>query len=105
MPKKEGEELINWIERRPELDYIRTTANKTLCDYRLDENELSERIVVNNTADKSFGKENFFRKFLGHVLMEQTQLKLFQEVYCKKIFLTDVDYLLKTLEQERMVIG
>ena len=49
--------------------------------------------------------DKFFRKFLGHVLMEQNQLKLFQEVYCKKIFLTDVDYLLKTLEQERMVIG
>ena len=39
---------------------------------------------------------NFFRKFLGHVLMEQNQLKLFQEVYCKKIFLTDVCNLLFT---------
>ena len=48
---------------------------------------------------------NFIRKFLGHVLMEQNQLKLFQEVYSNKIFITDLDYLLKTLEQERMVIG
>jgi len=75
MPKKEGEELINWIERRPELDYIRTTANKTLCDYRLDENELSERIVVNNTADKSFGKENFFRKFLNVIWVPGRKLR------------------------------
>ena len=75
MPKKEGEELIKWIERRPELDYIRTAANKTLCDYRLDENELSERIVVNNTADKSFGKEGFFQKFLNVIWVPGRKLR------------------------------
>ena len=75
MPKKEGEELIKWIERRPELDYIRTAANKTLCDYRLDENEISERIVVNNTADKSFGKESFFQKFLNVIWVPGRKLR------------------------------
>ena len=75
MPKKEGEELIKWIERRPELDYIRNAANKTLCDYRLDENELSERIVVNNTADKSFGKESFFQIFLNVIWVPGRKLR------------------------------
>ena len=75
MPKKEGEELIKWIERRPELDYIRTAANKTLCDYRLDEKELSERIVVNNTTDKPFGKESFFQKFLNVIWVPGRKLR------------------------------
>ena len=41
MPKKEGDEIISWIESQPELDYIRVAANKTLCDYRKDQTELS----------------------------------------------------------------
>ena len=33
MSKKDGDEIIAWIESQPELDYIRAQANKTLCDY------------------------------------------------------------------------
>ena len=63
MSKKEGDEIIRWIESQPELDYIRMEANNTLCDYRLDENELSERIIVNTREDLSLGKETIFQKF------------------------------------------
>ena len=65
MSKKEGDEIIRWIESQPELDYIRLAANNTLCDYRLDENELSERIIVNSREDLSLGKETIFQKFIN----------------------------------------
>ena len=65
MSKKEGDEIIRWIESQPELDYIRMEANNTLCDYRLDENELSERIIVNSREDLSLGKETIFQKFIN----------------------------------------
>ena len=65
MSKKDGDEIIAWIESRPELDYIRVQANKTLCDYRLDKTELSERLVVNSREDLSLSKDNFFQKILS----------------------------------------
>ena len=65
MSKKEGDEIIAWIESQPELDYIRVQANKTLCDYRLDKTELSERLVVNSREDLSLQKETFFQKILS----------------------------------------
>ena len=65
MGKKEGDEIISWIESQPELDYIRVAANKTLCDYRLDETDLNERIIVNSREDLSLGKESFFQKIIN----------------------------------------
>lgn len=65
MSKKEGDEIIAWIESQPELDYIRVQANKTLCDYRLDKTELSERLVVNSREDLTLQKETFFQKILS----------------------------------------
>ena len=65
MSKKEADEIIAWIESQPELDYIRVEANKTLCDYRLDKTELSERLVVNSREDLSLQKETFFQKILS----------------------------------------
>ena len=38
------EELLNWIETQPELDYLRRQANKTKCDYRLNEKTKDRRI-------------------------------------------------------------
>ena len=64
MAKKEGEELIKWIESQSELDYIRSAANKTMCDYRLDEKELSERIIVNSREDLSLEKKDNFKKII-----------------------------------------
>ena len=57
MPKKEGDEIISWIESQPELDYLRVAANKTLCDYRKDQTELSERIIVNSREDSSLERK------------------------------------------------
>ena len=51
MSNKEGEEIIQWIESQPELDYLRITANKTLCEYKIDEVDLTERIKVNSRQD------------------------------------------------------
>ena len=65
MSKKDGDEIIAWIESQPELDYIRIQANKTLCDYRIDKTELSERLVVNSREDLSLNKETFFQKILS----------------------------------------
>jgi len=65
MPKKEGDELINWIESQSELDYIREAANKTLCDYRIDEKKLSERIIVNTREDLSLGREGNLQKLIN----------------------------------------
>ena len=67
MPKKEGEEIISWIESQPELDYIRVEANKTLCDYRKDKTELSERIIVNKREDLPLIKESILNLSLIHI--------------------------------------
>ncbi len=37
-------ELLNWIETQPELDYLRRQANRTKCDYRLNEKNKDRRI-------------------------------------------------------------
>ena len=75
MPKNEGEEIISWIESQPELDYIRIAANKTLCDYRKDQTELSERIIVNSRADLSLGKESILKKILNVVWVPGSKLR------------------------------
>ena len=75
MPKKEGDEIIGWIESQPELDYIRVAANKTLCDYRKDQTELSERIIVNSREDLSLGKESTLKKILNVVWVPGSKLR------------------------------
>ena len=45
------------------------------------------------------------QKFLEHVLMDQNLLELCQVVFLKRMFLTDVDYLLRLLAQEKMETG
>ena len=75
MAKKEGDEIINWIESQPELDYIRVKANKTLCDYRKDQTELSERIIVNSREDLSLGKESTLKKILNVVWVPGSKLR------------------------------
>ena len=75
MPKKEGDEIISWIESQPELDYIRVAANKTLCDYRKDQTELSERIIVNSREDLSLGKESTLKKILNVVWVPGSKLR------------------------------
>ncbi len=75
MPKKEGEEIISWIESQPELDYIRVAANKTLCDYRKDKTELSERIIVNRREDLPLIKESILNKILNVVWVPGSKLR------------------------------
>ncbi len=75
MPRKEGDEIISWIESQPELDYIRVAANKTLCDYRKDQTELSERIIVNSREDLSLGKESTLKKILNVVWVPGSKLR------------------------------
>ena len=75
MPKKEGDEIISWIESQPELDYIRVAANKTLCDYRKDQTELSERIIVNSREDSSLGKESTIKKILNIIWVPGNKLR------------------------------
>lgn len=62
MPNSDNEEIIQWIESQPELDYLRITANKTKCDYRQDEADLNDRIIVNTREDLALGRETFFQK-------------------------------------------
>jgi hypothetical protein len=62
MTKSDNEEIIKWIESQPELDYLRISANKTLCEYRLDEVELTDRIIVNTREDLALGRETFIQK-------------------------------------------
>ena len=62
MANSDNEEIIQWIESQPELDYLRITANKTLCEYRLDEVELTDRIIVNSREDLALGRETFVQK-------------------------------------------
>ena len=75
MGKKEGDDLVKWIEAQPELDYIRVAADKTLCDYRLDETDISERLVVNSRGNISLKKENFFQKILSTFWVPGTNLR------------------------------
>ena len=75
MAKKEGDEIISWIESQPELDYIRLAANKTLCDYRKDQTELSERIIVNSREDSSLGKESTIKKILNIIWVPGNKLR------------------------------
>ena len=75
MPKNEGDEIISWIESQPELDYIRVAANKTLCDYRKNQTELSERIIVNSREDLSLGKESTLKKILNVVWVPGSKLR------------------------------
>ena len=75
MPKKKGDEIISWIESQPELDYIRVAANKTLCDYRKDQTELSERIIVNSREDSSLGKESTIKKILNIIWVPGNKLR------------------------------
>ena len=75
MPKKEGDEIISWIESQPELDYIRLAANKTLCDYRKDQTELSDRIIVNSREDSSLGKESTIKKILNIIWVPGNKLR------------------------------
>ena len=65
MANSNGEEIIQWIESQPELDYLRITANKTLCEYRIDEAELSDRIIVNTRQDLALGRETFLQKIIN----------------------------------------
>ena len=90
MPKKEGDEIISWIESQPELDYIRVAANKTLCDYRKDQTELSERIIVNSRADLSLGKESTLKKILNVLWVPGSKLR------CNQIASKELDNSLTT---------
>ena len=65
MTNSNGEEIIQWIESQPELDYLRITANKTLCEYRIDEAEPSDRIIVNTRQDLALGRETFLQKIIN----------------------------------------
>ena len=67
MVNGDKEEIIQWIESQPELDYLRITANKTLCEYRLDEVELTDRITVNTREDLALGRETFLQKIINTV--------------------------------------
>ncbi len=62
MANADNKEIIQWIESQPELDYLRITANKTKCEYRQDEVDLNDRIIVNTREDLALGRETFFQK-------------------------------------------
>ena len=48
---------------------------------------------------------HLLQKFLEHALLEKILLGLFPEVSLIKIYLIDVDYLLRLLVQEKMGTG
>ena len=75
MSNNEGEEIIQWIESQPELDYLRITANKTLCEYKIDEVELTERIKVNSRQDLALGRETFIQKIINTVWVPGEKLR------------------------------
>ena len=75
MSNKEGEEIIQWIESQPELDYLRITANKTLCEYKIDEVELTERIKVNSRQDLAISRETFIQKIINTVWVPGEKLR------------------------------
>ena len=58
-----SDELVEWIESQPELDYLRVTANKTLCSYFEGEKTPRERIIVNSRQDLSLGDNSTFNNF------------------------------------------
>ena len=75
MANSDKEEIIQWIESQPELDYLRITANKTLCEYRLDEVELTDRITVNTREDLALGRETFLQKIINTVWVPGEKLR------------------------------
>ena len=75
MSNNEGEEIIQWIESQPELDYLRITANKTLCEYKLDEVELADRVIVNTRQDLALGRETFLQKIINNVWVSGDKLR------------------------------
>ena len=63
MENNYSDELVEWIESQPELDYLRVYASKTLCSYYPEEKTPRERIVVNSRKDLSLGDNSFLEDF------------------------------------------
>jgi len=51
--EEERQNLLDWIDSRPELAYIRSTANSAICNYQTDAVINQERIVVNSPEIKT----------------------------------------------------
>ena len=63
MENNYSDELVEWIESQPELDYLRVYANRTICSYYPEEKTPRERIVVNSRKDLSLGDNTFLENF------------------------------------------
>ena len=63
MENNYSDELVEWIESQPELDYLRVYANRTLCSYYTEEKSPRERIIVNSRKNLSLGDNSFLDNF------------------------------------------
>ena len=68
------QELLNWIETQPELNFIRAQANKTFVSYDTNEEEVSRRISVIGRNELDI-KKGFFQKLWELIWVPGKQLR------------------------------